>query len=611
MSYLAGSFLIICSLSAFGHDASEPAAKVYEQHCAFCHDSGAVRIPARSVLQERTSTKILKTLNSGVMKQQAAALSPLQRALVSQWLGRKTAISMNPNQLPSSCKGAAVITASKGHSSWTSWGGDLANLRFQPTEKAGLTRSNTKNLKLKWAFGVPDATSLRSQPAVYGGRVIFGGGDVVYSLDVETGCAYWATEMPAPVQSGISIGTPAGKPVAFFGDQSGNVHAIDFATGKPVWQMNADPHPAARVTGTPVYYKERLYVPVSSLEEVTAASPGYVCCTFRGSVLGIDSRTGKSIWRTMTIDDSVEAAHLTKGGAKSVGPSGAGVWSSPTIDPETGVLYVTTGDNYSDPPTDKSDALLALSLQTGRLLWSRQFRAGDAWNVACVDPNNTNCPDSNGPDSDFGSSAILATLPTGRRVLILSQKSGAVYGVDPANHGEVMWHSQIGKGGILGGIEWGAAADSEKVYVALSDEAFLPPARPGDPLSPDPEKGGGLFALKLNNGERLWMSPPPPCGERRPCSPGQPGAVTIVPGVVFSGSLDGHIRGYSSFDGEILWDYDTAHDYKTVNGVSGRGGSLSVAGPVIVDGTLYAVAGYDQFGGAPGNVLLAFTVDGR
>jgi polyvinyl alcohol dehydrogenase (cytochrome) len=503
------------------------------------------------------------------------------------------------------------MAAGNGQPSWTSWGGDLANLRFQPAEKAGLAGGDAKNLKLKWAFAVPDATSLRSQPAVYGSRVIFGGGDTLYSLDAATGCTYWAAEMPAPIQSGISIGSSTGMPVAFLGDQSGNVHAIDFATGMPVWQMNADPHPSARVTGTPVYYKERLYVPVSSFEEVEAAAPGYVCCTFRGSVLAVDSRTGKSIWRTSTVDEPAERVHLTKGGAKRIGPSGAGIWSSPTIDSEAGVLYVTTGDNYSDPPTDKSDALLALSLQTGKLLWSKQFRAGDPWNVACMDPNNTNCPDAGGPDYDFGSPAILTSLPTGRRVLVLSQKSGAVYGVDPANHGELIWQTQIGKGGVLGGIEWGAASDSEKLYVALSDEAFLTPAHPGDPPFPDPEKGGGLFALKLNNGERLWMTPPPPCGARRSCSPGQPGAVTVVPGVVFSGSLDGHVRGYSSFDGKVLWDYDMARDYKTVNGVPGRGGSLSVAGPIIVDGTLYAVSGYDLFGGAPGNVLLAFTVDGR
>ena len=233
MSKLTGSLLLICSVAGFGQNAGQPGGTVYQQHCASCHDSGAIRIPARSVLQERTSSRILKALNSGAMKQQAAALSPAERALVAQWLGRKTAISVNASQLPSSCNGMGVIAAGKEHPSWTSWGGDLANRRFQTAEAAGLTGTQAKDLKLKWAFAAPDATSLRSQPAVYGGRVVFGGGDTVDSLDAATGCTYWATEMPSPVQSGISIGSPSGKPVAFFGDQSGNVHAIDFATGTP------------------------------------------------------------------------------------------------------------------------------------------------------------------------------------------------------------------------------------------------------------------------------------------------------------------------------------------------------------------------------------------
>jgi polyvinyl alcohol dehydrogenase (cytochrome) len=224
MSRFTGSLLLIWSVAGFGQNASQPGGTVYQQHCASCHDSGAIRIPARSVLEERTSARILKVLNSGLMKQQAAALSPPERALVAQWLGRKTAINLNPSELSNSCKGMGVIAAGRGHPSWTSWGGDLANLRFQPAEAAGLTSAKAKDLKLKWAFAVPDATSLRSQPAVYGGRVVFGGGDTVYSLDAATGCTYWATEIPAPVQSGISIGSPAGKPVAFFGDLSGNAY---------------------------------------------------------------------------------------------------------------------------------------------------------------------------------------------------------------------------------------------------------------------------------------------------------------------------------------------------------------------------------------------------
>lgn len=609
MFRLAG--LLVFSLAAFGQNAAGPGATVYRQHCASCHDSGAVRIPSRAILQQRTSATILQALNSGVMKQQGAALSPVERMAVADWLGRKTAVSMEANRLTNSCRSSRPREESKGLPSWTSWGGGLANLRLQTAEAAGLRGTDIQRLQLKWAFAVPDVTGLRSQPAVYEGRVLLGGGASVYSLDAATGCTYWATELPAPVRSGIALGSPAGTPLAFFGDQGGNVHAVNAMTGAPVWQVHADAHPTAMLSGTPAYYQGRLYVPVSSFEEAAAVAPGYVCCTFRGSVLALDAETGKRIWQTFTIDGVRSAAHLTKGGVKSMGPSGAGVWSSPTIDAERGVVYVATGDNYSDPSTDKSDAVLALSLQTGKLVWSKQLRAGDAFNVACVSPNKKNCPDENGPDFDFGSPAILVHLSNGRRALILSQKSGAVYGVDPDEQGKLIWRSQVGKGGVLGGIEWGPASDAERLYVALSDEAFLPPAKSAEPFPLDPEKGGGLFALILDNGERLWTTPPPPCGTRRPCSPAQPGAVTVIPGAVFSGSLDGHLRAYSTGTGKILWDYDTAHEYKTVNGVPGRGGSLNVAGPVIAGGALYAISGYDQFGGAPGNVLLAFTADGR
>jgi polyvinyl alcohol dehydrogenase (cytochrome) len=231
------------------------------------------------------------------------------------------------------------------------------------------------------------------------------------------------------------------------------------------------------------------------------------------------------------------------------------------------------------------------------------LRRDDAFNNACMDPGNKNCPDADGPDFDFGSSAILLHLRNGRRELILTQKSGAVYAIDPDEQGDLIWQAQVGKGGVLGGIEWGAATDGGRLYAALSDESFLQSGRENDL---DPNAGGGMYALALEDGEQDWMSPGVPCDEHRPCSPAQQAAVTVIPGVVFSGSIDGHLRAYGTDDGEILWDYDTGHDYVTVNGVPGHGGSLSVAGPVIAGGMVFAVSGYDQAGAAPGNVLLTF-----
>jgi len=514
---------------------------------------------------------------------------------------------IDPDHLTNPCPKNGV-TGLDTMAAWTSWGGGVANRRFQSGGAAQLTANDTTKLSLKWAFAVPNATSMRSQPVVYNGRIVVAGGNLLYSLDAQSGCAYWAAELPVGARSGITIGAAGGKELIFFGDHAGGVQAFDFDTGKAVWQSKMDDHFTAMVTGTPVYYDEKLYVPMASYEEGAAVAQDYVCCTFRGSVMAIDAATGGVLWKTYTVQEPDAVTHVNNRGAKSTGPSGAGVWSAPTIDEEKKLLYVTTGDNYSDPVTDKSDGLIALRMDTGAIEWWKQFRSGDAFNNACMDDENKNCPDAKGPDFDFGSSAIMVGLSNGKRALILTQKSGAVYAVDPDRQGDEIWHAQIGKGGVLGGIEWGAAADGGRVYAAISDEAFLESGKENDL---DPNTGGGMFALALDDGEKTWETPAKPCDAHRPCSPAQQAAISVIPGVVFSGSMDGHLRAYGTDDGEVLWDYDTARDYTTVNGVEGRGGSLDVAGPVIAGGMVFAISGYDQAGAAPGNVLLAFAADGK
>ena len=587
-------------MSGFGQ---QPGYRIYAKLCASCHESGAVRIPSRTQLQSQTGSAILRALNSGVMKQQAASMSRVDRLTVSRWLGRKTSIAIDASKLSNRCRNAEHPDRDNETASWTSWGGGLANLRFQPADSAGLSPTAVGQLTLKWAFAAPDATSMRSQPAVYRGRIIVGAGRLLYALDASSGCTYWATDLPAGARSGITIAPLNGKALIFFGDPTGTVRAIDFATGRPVWHTHLDNHPTALITGTPVFYEGKLFVPVASYEEGAALEPKYLCCTFRGSVVAVDAATGKVLWKTYTVAKPDASIHTNNHGARSIGPSGVGVWSAPTVDQERAMLYVATGDNYSDPATDKSDSVIALSMDSGNIVWSKQFRSGDAFNNACIGGTNPNCPDAAGSDFDFGASPILLNLPGGQRALILAQKSGAVFAIDPDMQGELIWQAQIGKGGVLGGVEWGAAADGNRLYAAVSDETFLDAVR--EEL--DPNVGGGMFALQLANGEIAWQTPAAPCDGHRPCSPAQQAAVTAIPGVVFSGSMDGHLRAYSTEDGTILWDYNTIQDYSTVNGLPGHGVSLDVAGPVIADGMVFAISGYDQAGAAPGNVLLAFS----
>ncbi|HJT89027.1 MAG TPA: PQQ-binding-like beta-propeller repeat protein, partial [Bryobacteraceae bacterium] len=385
-------------------------------------------------------------------------------------------------------------------------------------------------------------------------------------------------------------------------DLTATVHAVDAITGKPIWKTKVDEHPFARITGAVQLHEGRLYVPVASLEEAASGNPKYECCTFRGSMVALDAAGGKQIWKTYMIPDAPHRTRKTPGGTQLWGPSGAAIWSAPTIDGKRGLIYAGTGDNYSDPEAGHTDSIVAIEMASGKIVWGRQLQQGDRWNVGCVAGDKVTCPKGAGPDFDFGSSPVLHTLSDGRQVILAGQKSGILRMLDPDRQGAELRQIRVGKGSVLGGIEWGFAADGEKAYVAVSDLDWN-----------HPEAGGGLTAVQIVTGERVWRAAPPtpPCLGEHGCSAAQPAAVTTIPGVVFSGSLDGHLRAYASSDGRLLLDLDTRKPFATVNHVPGQGGSLDAAGPTVAGGTLFVNSGYGFLGGAPGNVLLAFTVDGR
>jgi polyvinyl alcohol dehydrogenase (cytochrome) len=493
----------------------------------------------------------------------------------------------------------------------------LTNSRFQDAASAGIAATDVPKLKLKWAFNLGDVTVARSQPAVVGSRVFIPTQTgVIYALDVKTGCTYWGFKADQGIRSGASIGEANGKPAVFFADGGANMYALDADTGALLWKIRPVDHYATTVTATARFYKGVVYQPFASFEEALGGDPKFECCTFRGSVVALDASTGKKIWQTFTIAEPAKPVRKTSSGTQQNGPSGAAVWSSPTIDEQLGVLYVATGDNYSDPPTDTSDAILAMDLKTGKLLWSSQVTEHDAFNIGCGAPQPVNCPEAHGPDFDFGQPPILVNLGGGKRALVIGQKSGMVHAIDPDQKGKILWQTRVGEGSALGGSQWGSAADGQKIYVAISDIGIGGVPDPKSPagfrLTLDPQKGGGLHALDLKVGKIVWTAKPKPCAEgRTDCSPAQSAAVTAIPGVVFSGAVDGHLRAYSSGTGEVLWDVDTAHEFETVNGKAAHGGAIDAAGPAVVNGMVFVNSGYGQWGGMPGNVLLAFSVDGK
>src|SRR5229473_3058608 len=503
---------------------------------------------------------------------------------------------------------------------WNGWGRGLDNTRYQP--EPAIRASDVSKLAVKWAFGYQSGTEF-GQPTVVDERLfVTSSTGRIYSLDAKSGCTYWTYDAAAGSRTAITIGELARTRVAalprrlkrtlahldvikapsaaFFGDDTGAVYALDAQKGTLLWKTQVDTHPMARIVGAPTLYNDRLYVAVSSTEEAAAVNPSYSCCTFRGSVVALDVGSGRTVWKSYTVLEEPQPTRKNGAGIQEFGPAGAAISSSPTVDDKRKALYVTTGGSATGVEQSLTDAVVAFDVADGKLRWVKQLVR----------------PDAAAGGAGFSSSPVLRTLATGNQVLLAGQKSGVVYGLDPDHGGEILWQTKIGDSGPgpagggasgiasvvgppgvagnPGGVAWGSAADHRSLYVAISGLLAQPA-----------NTSGSLTALDMTTGVARWhtAAPEPACswGERN-CSHAQAQAVTVMPGSAFSGSMDGHLRAYSTIDGKILWDFDTARDFPTKNGIKASGGPLDHGGATIVNGVVYVNSG---------NALLAFSVDGK
>ena len=591
------AFIAMFWLAAFpAHAQSTEGAIAFEDHCARCHgnpESGPKTLEVLS-LWKMTPEQVL----AGLAKAPHTTLADVTdetRQVVALYLGGRRAnvdAVAEAKRMPNQCSANPPITDISSTPSWNGWGNDVSNTRFQSAKAAGITPEQVPHLKLKWAFGFPGADEVYGQPTVAAGRVFLGTDTgAVYSLNAETGCVYWSFQADAGMRNAISIGPVKGhaptKFGAYFGDVRSNVYMLDASTGKMLWKVRVEDHPVSRITGAPTLYDGRLYVPVSSGEERTAGfSSVYPCCTFRGSVVALDADTGKTIWKTYTVAGTPKPTQKNSKGIQQWGPNGGAIWDSPTIDPKNHAVYIGTGDAYTFPAAKTTDAIMALDMKTGKIMWAIQDTENDAWLAGCG-PGNTlgNCPKDMGPDYDFGASPILKSLPDGHRILVAGQKSGMVWGHDPDREGTVAWKTPLVKKLALGIIRFGGAADDQYAYFGVST--------------------GGVAAIRIDTGEKKWFTPIP--GPSAPGPRGETSAITAIPGVIFSGSWEGMLRALASDDGRLLWEYDMVHDYKTVNGVPAKGGSMSAPGPTVAGGMLFVGSGYIFTAGIPGNALLVFS----
>ena len=577
----------------------------FEKNCSKCHgnDNSQVHTPTREALMKLSPEVIYASMTSGSMSVQAKNLTDDQKRLIAQHLGGRPfgiATAGDAKAMSNRCSTNPPLGDPSAGAVWNGWSNDAVNTRFQSTQAAGLTADQVPHLKLKWAFGIPSATEMYSQPTVVSGRIFIGGDSgYVYSLDAATGCVYWSFLAQAGVRTAPSIGAVkthgSAKYAVYFGDQRANAYAVDAATGDLLWKQRVEDHPLARIVGAPKLYNGKLYVPVSSGEEGISVNSSYPCCTFRGSVVALDAETGKQIWKTYSVPDAPKPTKKNSAGAQLSAPAGAAIWNSPTIDAKRKALYVGTGDSYTEPAAKNSDAILAMDLDTGKMLWSFQDIRNDSWMVGCDGKHVVgNCPEELGPDYDFSVSPMLRTLSNGRQFLVVTGKSGYVLALDPDKKGAVLWKTPLfdKPPAFSGLIVFGGASDEQDAYFALNQV-------------------GGVAAVDMVTGERKWFTPLAPAAiPGEPPRPGQSAAVTAIPGVVFSGGWDGRLRAVAAGNGSVIWEYNTVRDYTTVNGVPGKGGSMGAPGPTVVGGMLYVGSGYVGVGnGLPGNVLLAFSAE--
>ncbi len=577
--------------------AAEPAtpAQLFEARCSHCHQGNVPRAPHLVTFQIMGADWVHASITQGTMREHAQGLSDAQRRALADHLGGAT-----PGAVPVKRCDGSPSPLPPNPPRLKGWGFNLENTRFVPAAIAGLDAEDVPRLAVKWVFAYPGASRARSQPSVQGGVVYVGSQDgTVYALDLDSGCAHWTFKADVEVRSAVTADASGQR--LFFGDIRGALYAVESAEGTLIWQTQVDSHPDVTLTGSPRYHQGRVYAPLSSKEWASAADPGYPCCTFRGGVTAVDAKDGRMLWTARSIAEAPAQVGSNSTGVQRFAPAGAPIWNSPTLDPQRGRLYVGTGESYTSPAVDTSDAVLAFDLNSGELAWSHQALAGDAWNMACFIGGGENCPEENGPDLDIGAPPMLVRQGDGKQILVAGQKSGHVFALDPDAGGKRLWTTRIGRGGFAGGVHWGMAAGEGRIYAPNADTVFTG-LEQGEAMP-------GLFALDPANGEILWYAPAPDgcAAEDRPaCDPGFSAAVTAMPGVVFAGAFDGHLRAYRAADGELLWDFDTNRPFVTVSGEEGHGGSIEADGPVVADGHVLVNSGYLFGDRMAGNLLFAF-----
>lgn len=594
-----------------------PGELVYKQRCAACHDNPeATKAPSPETMARLTPGHITNALMTGIMIPQAVGLSSKDVSDVSNWLARGEAQDdswTTAMKCPASRATPKLDTAP----AVATFGFDMNNSRTLDPAKVGLAGKDLTSLELAWTIAFPNAITMRSQAAVVGNSLFVPVGESnnrLFAFDIsdnKSPCIQWIYEGDQTLRTSAGFGTrPDGKKVVMVGDMGGFVHMIDASNGKELWAAHMGLFPASISTGTPVLVGDKVIAPSSQYEIMLAGQDSHECCKIHGGVVALDAMTGKRVWEGHTMEHAKPLRD--RGDGKMIwGPSGAPVWNSPSIDLKRNLLYVGTGEANSAPAHPNTNAIMAFSLLDGSIKWSHQATADDVYNVGCGPRGGgLNCPkpdESVFRDVDFGASTIIAKAPNGKELVLAGQKSGTVWAMDP-DTGKVVWRRDIGTGGAMGGVHWGIAADDTHVYVPISNAGrSIPGQEVDDSIKP------GIYAVNLNDGSIDWdFHVTGACtAEEKKFVPrcaglyGLSGAPTVIGDHVITGGLDGRLYMLERKTGKLVWQFSTAREFETINGIPGNGAAVDNASIIAANGLVILNSGYGLFGQGPGNVMIA------
>lgn len=594
------------------------AAGLFAENCLICHGQPGPWVSIQGMAR-LTSEEVYRVLWSGLMRELAIGLTDAERKAIASYVG-----GLGPDK-PSPKSGGICSSSNKRATgshintvNWSGWSPGPNNDRHVRDVK--LSSSQVAGLTLKWSFVFPDTapfTSASTQPTIVDGRLYIGNmNGMVYALDANTGCTYWSFKAKTHIRSTIAV---SGDTLVF-ADYETNVYALDAQTGALRWSARADEQPSSRVNGNVSLHNGVVYVPIASNHEFTVSwREETACCSFQGVMVAFDVASGNRIWKTQLIDEPLRELGPNSKGVMRYGPSGVSVFSVPTIDVKRQLLYLTTGNQFTEPKIAEGDAVIALDLNSGEKRWTKSFvpeafEQGDIWHGGCEAAAvfggtvENHCPPVNPDregDREIGAPAVLKTLENGKDVLLVGTKDGVLYSIDPDREGAVLWQIRLSsyksEKRFTWGIEHGIAVDDKYVYAPIADISPL-----------EGTANSSMARVDLETGKLLWQKKAAgdTCNNKPfGCLNTYMAAPTVAGSVLFIGSADGNLRALDTDNGRVIWTYDTAKEFSGVNGLKGSGGSIMRTSPTIVNGMLYQTSGYGFLAQAmPGNVLLAFEI---